>query len=289
MRLLEAIRNARRGGGGTGSERRERKMSGNGSAEPTAVPLGVAGDGQRVEWRAASNTGSLLLAGLPASGKSVTVRGILAHVERHPETWKAYLIDPKRVEFGGYTGSSVVAEVTGELERIAALLSELRAEMERRYSLMEREGVKNLDVLNEALDARGEAALPRLLLVIDEVAEVTAETGHFEAEDALRREAKESLEALVRLGRGAGVHAVVCTQMPDAGHLSGPLRSNIGARVAFAGLSRSSSLAVIEDEAAAELPRLSGRGIYYEEGQLTEFRTYPPEPEQGGNGDEGSG
>lgn len=257
-------------------------MSGNGN-EPVVVPLGEAvANGSRVEWRAGGDTGSLLLVGPPASSKSFTVRSILGHAKRHQEAWRAYLIDPKRVEFGGYTNHPAVAEVATEMERIPALLAELRAEVERRYKLMEAEGANSLDMLNEALGARGEAALSRLLVVIDEVAEATAETGHSEAEDTLRREAKDSLEALVRLGRGAGVHAVICTQMPDAAHLPGATLSNIQARVAFAGLSRGGSRAVIEDEAAAALPRLSGRGIYYECGQLTEFRTYPPEPEKGG-------
>lgn len=282
MRLLETIRNARRGGGGAESERRERKMNGNGSAEPAVVPLGEAEDGGRVQWRPEDNAAHLLLVGPPASSKSFTVRSILAHAKRHQEAWRAYLIDPKRVEFGGYTNHPAVAEVATEMERLPALLAELRAEVERRYKLMEAEGANSLDMLNEALGARGEAALSRLLVVIDEVAEVTAETGHSEAEDTLRREAKDSLEALVRLGRGAGVHAVICTQMLDAAHLPGATLSNIQARVAFAGLSRGGSRAVIEDEAAAALPRLSGRGIYYECGQLTEFRTYPPEPEKGG-------
>lgn len=249
----------------------------NGFSHATRIPIGVSRD-ELIEWDCSNLYGSALFCGAPGGGKSSAIRTVLAHLLRFEKAWECYLIDPKRVEFGPLRKYPVVREVATDLPAAEGVLAKARAEMERRYRALEKVGVQNIHELNEMLEANGRGQLKHVMVVVDEVAELVEATGGRDAaskeEAAAKTRCSKDIDSISRLGRAAGVHLLLATQRPDAKFISGATKSNIQARLAMGGLSRTGSDMVLESPLASNLPGISGRGIWYRNGKLAEVQTF---------------
>ena len=188
-----------------------------------------------------------LIAGATGSGKSVCINSIVASLllTRPPDQLRMLMVDPKRVELTPFNGiPHLVAPVIVEVDEVNAALRALMREMMRRYELMEENGTRNIDGYN----AKASERLPYLLLVVDELADLMM-SGGFEVEQNLVR--------LAQLGRATGIHLLLATQRPSVNVVTGLLKANIPARVAFAVASQIDSR-VILDTIGAE--KLLGKG-----------------------------
>lgn len=245
--------------------------------DPYRIPLGVSVDGTEY-WDVKDLYGGLLVAGQIGGGKSVLLRGLIIYALLHSRAWDIYLIDPKVTEFSLYRDFPQVAKVATELRDMEATLRAAWQEMERRYALLGEAKVQKIAELNERRAARGEPPMKRLLVIADEVAELVEASKmkdeQSKADDELRMAAKRHIDSLVRKGRAAGVHVVLATQRPDAEFISGATKSNLQARVAAGGLSRTASDMTLESPAAAELPGIPGRGVWYQSQRLKQMQIY---------------
>jgi S-DNA-T family DNA segregation ATPase FtsK/SpoIIIE len=211
------------------------------------IPLGIGVDGRLVTADLADpNTCHFLVGGTPGSGKSEFLTAILCALARRysPRDLRLVLIDPKQVTFTPFAASShlqggVVTDPEGAVEAIAALGDE----MDRRYARFRESGVQDL----AAYRARGNTDLPRVTLLFDEFG------------DCMLRDAKtgRALEAaVVRLGqmaRAAGIHLVLATQKPVVKVVTGLIKGNLPARVAFRVASRTDSQVILDSDDAAHL------------------------------------
>jgi len=193
----------------------------------------------------------LLIAGATGSGKSVCINAILAcFLTTHtPETLRLLLIDPKMVELTNYNGiPHLLAPVVVDLERVVGVLNWATREMDRRYKVFSRLGVRNLVGYNELMVERGEKVMPYIVIVIDELADLM-----MMAPDEVER----TVTRIAQMARATGIHLVIATQRPSVDVVTGLIKANFPARIAFAVTSQVDSR-VILDTPGAE--RLLGRG-----------------------------
>ena len=193
----------------------------------------------------------LLIAGTTGSGKSVFLRAMALNLimNNTPEDLRLMLLDPKRVELRRFAGlPHLLGRVETDLERIQAALQWLVSEMQRRYTLFEKTRSRHIRSHNRKQARQGKPVLPYIVLMIDELAD-------------LMMQAPESTEtALVRLAqmaRATGIHMLVATQRPSTDVVTGLIKANFPARLAFAVASAVDSR-VILDAPGAE--HLLGRG-----------------------------
>jgi S-DNA-T family DNA segregation ATPase FtsK/SpoIIIE len=194
----------------------------------------------------------LLIAGSTGSGKSVCVNGIIATwlLTKSPDDLKIIMIDPKMVEMAGYEGvPHLKAPVVTEMQKVVPTLRMVLREMERRYQLFSRLGVRNIDGydLRRTTEPTMEK-LPYMVVIIDELADLMM-TAPDEVETLLVR--------LAQMARATGIHLLIATQRPSVDVLTGLIKANVPARIAFAVTSQVDSR-VILDMPGAE--RLLGRG-----------------------------
>ncbi len=217
---------------------------------PLRIALGkdVAGHPVAVDLAAMPH---LLIAGATGSGKSVCVNGIITTFLLHntPETLRLLLVDPKRVELSGYNGvPHLLSPVIVDVERVVGALQWLAHEMERRYKLLARHGARNIAAYNAKAEAEGHEKLPYLVLVVDELADLMM----------LAPETTERvITRLAQLARATGIHLILATQRPSVDVVTGVIKANFPARIAFAVASGTDSRVII-DQPGAE--RLLGRG-----------------------------
>ncbi len=194
----------------------------------------------------------LLIAGSTGSGKSVCLNGIISTflLNRTPDDLKLLMIDPKMVELTGYNGvPHLQCPVVTEMDKVVGALRLVLREMERRYTLFSRQGVRNLDGYRlKMADEVGAERLPYLVVIIDELADLMM-TASDEVETLLVR--------LAQMARATGIHLIIATQRPSVDVLTGLIKANVPARIAFAVSSLIDSR-VILDMPGAE--RLLGRG-----------------------------
>lgn len=193
----------------------------------------------------------LLIAGATGSGKSVCVNAIINCLLLHntPENIRMVMVDPKRVELTGYNGiPHLLAPVVVELERVVGALQWVLREMDQRYHKFAEAGARNIIEYNSQIAARAERTLPYLIVVIDELADLM-----MLAPDQTER----ALTRLAQLARATGIHLIVSTQRPSVDVVTGLIKANFPARIAFAVASGVDSR-VILDQPGAE--RLLGRG-----------------------------
>ena len=193
----------------------------------------------------------LLIAGTTGSGKSVCVNAILTCllINNTPNDLKLILIDPKRVELTGYNGiPHLYGPVVVEPEQVVGALQLMMREMDTRYHRFARAGARNIDDYNARASARGEKRLPYLVVVIDELADLM-----MLAPD----ETERTITRLAQLARATGLHLIIATQRPSVDVVTGLIKANFPARIAFAVASGVDSR-VILDQPGAE--RLLGRG-----------------------------
>jgi DNA segregation ATPase FtsK/SpoIIIE-like protein len=189
----------------------------------------------------------LLIAGSTGSGKSVCINSIVASLllTKPPDQLRMLMVDPKRVELTPFNNvPHLIAPVIVDVDEVNPALRAVLREMYRRYKQMEEIGTRNISGYN------GKAAdqMPYLVVIVDELADLMI-AGGFEVEQSLVR--------LAQLGRAAGIHLVLATQRPSVQVVTGLLKANIPARVAFAVASQVDSR-VILDVVGAE--KLLGKG-----------------------------
>ncbi|HJW89885.1 MAG TPA: DNA translocase FtsK 4TM domain-containing protein [Anaerolineales bacterium] len=193
----------------------------------------------------------LLIAGTTGSGKSVCVNAVICCLllNNTPDDLRLIMVDPKRVELTGYNGiPHLLAPVVVELERVIGALQWVAREMDMRYRKLAQAGARNIADYNARLAARGEKKLPYLVVVIDELADLM-----MLAPD----ETERTITRLAQLARATGIHLVIATQRPSVDVVTGLIKANFPARIAFVVASGVDSR-VILDQPGAE--RLLGRG-----------------------------
>jgi DNA segregation ATPase FtsK/SpoIIIE, S-DNA-T family len=220
------------------------------TASPLAVWLGKDISGTAV-WTDLARMPHLLIAGTTGSGKSGCINTLLTSIllRSTPDEVRMILIDPKRIELGFYESiPHLLTSVVSSPKQAAAALANVVGEMERRYEKLSILRARNLPEANRSLRQRGEQALPYLLVVIDELADLMMISPQ-EVEDAVIRLAQKS--------RAVGIHLVLATQRPSVDVITGMIKANVPSRIAFAVSSQTDSR-VILDQAGAE--SLLGQG-----------------------------
>ncbi len=219
-------------------------------SSPLAVWLGKDVSGQAV-WADLAPMPHALVAGTTGSGKSGCINAMLCSVLLHasPNEARLVLVDPKRVELNHYERlPHLLTPVVTNPRMAANVLANLIGEMESRYGVMSDARARNLAELNQARRKTGEAPLPYILCVIDELADLMM-IAPAEVEDSIIRLAQKS--------RAVGIHLVLATQRPSTDVITGTIKVNIPARIAFSVASQVDSR-VILDQGGAET--LLGQG-----------------------------
>ncbi|MCC6261527.1 MAG: DNA translocase FtsK 4TM domain-containing protein [Anaerolineales bacterium] len=197
------------------------------------------------------NMPHMLIAGTTGSGKSVCVNSILTSLLLYntPDDLRLVLVDPKRVELTGYNGiPHLLGPVVVEMDRVIGALQWMTREMDKRYHNFAQVGSRNIIDYNAKMKAQNQKKLPYLVVIIDELADLM-----MIAPD----ETEKTITRLAQLARATGIHMILATQRPSVDVVTGLIKANFPARVAFAVASNTDSR-VILDQPGAE--RLLGRG-----------------------------
>lgn len=197
------------------------------------------------------NMPHMLIAGTTGSGKSVCVNSILTCMllQNTPDDLRLVLVDPKRVELTGYNGvPHLLGPVVVEMDRVIGALQWMTREMDKRYHLFAQIGARNIVDYNARMKLQNQKKLPYLVIIIDELADLM-----MIAPD----ETEKTITRLAQLARATGIHMVLATQRPSVDVVTGLIKANFPARIAFAVASNTDSR-VILDQPGAE--RLLGRG-----------------------------
>lgn len=190
----------------------------------------------------------LLIAGATGAGKSVCINTLITSIlyKATPDEVKLIMIDPKKVELSVYNGiPHLLIPVISDVQKAAGALNWAIREMERRYDLLEQQGVRNIKGYNKI---EGVEKLPYIVIIIDELADLMMTTG---------KEVENAIVRLTQLARAAGMHLVIATQRPDANVVTGLIKANVPSRIAFK-VAGSINSKIILDEVGAE--KLLGRG-----------------------------
>ncbi len=192
----------------------------------------------------------LLIAGATGSGKSVCMNALLINLlyRNSPEDLRMLLIDPKRVEFTEYNGiPHLLTHVVTDTDKTISALRWAVAEMERRYQLLAAYNRRNIDAFNENIP-EGEHKLPYMVVVVDELADLMTQAAN---------EVESSIVRIAQMARAVGMHLIVATQRPSVDVITGLIKANIPARIAFAVASQPDSRTIL-DQGGAD--KLLGRG-----------------------------
>lgn len=193
----------------------------------------------------------LLIAGATGSGKSVCVNALISCllINNTPDDLRLIMVDPKRVELTGYNGiPHLLAPVVVDLEKVVTVLQWVTREMDMRYRKLAEAGCRNIQEFNAKATSLGQKKLPFLVVIIDELADLMMMSPD---------ETERTITRLAQLARATGIHLVIATQRPSVDVVTGLIKANFPARVAFAVASGVDSR-VILDQPGAE--RLLGRG-----------------------------
>jgi S-DNA-T family DNA segregation ATPase FtsK/SpoIIIE len=193
----------------------------------------------------------LLIAGATGSGKSVCINAIVSSLifNNDPDQLRMVMIDPKRVELTRYNGlPHLVAPVVVELDSAVAALRWVTFQMDERYRKFSAEKARHLDDYNRKMEAKNEDALPRIIVVIDELADLMMMNPE---------EVERHICRIAQMARATGIHLVIATQRPSVDVVTGLIKANFPARISFAVTSQIDSR-VILDSPGAE--KLLGRG-----------------------------
>jgi len=215
-------------------------------ASPLAVWLGKDVSGQ-ASWTDLALMPHALVAGTTGSGKSGCINAMLCSILLHasPNEVRMVLVDPKRVELNHYEKLPHLLTPVVTNPRLAAnVLGNLIGEMESRYQVMGEARARNLQELNKVRRRAGEAPLPHILCVIDELADLMM-VAPAEVEDSVIRLAQKS--------RAVGIHLVLATQRPSTDVITGTIKVNIPARIAFAVASQVDSRVILDQGGAESL------------------------------------
>jgi S-DNA-T family DNA segregation ATPase FtsK/SpoIIIE len=215
-------------------------------SSPLAVWLGKDVSGQSV-WTDLAQMPHALVAGTTGSGKSGSINAMLCSVLLHasPNEVRLVLVDPKRVELNHYERlPHLLTPVVTNPRMAANVLANLIGEMESRYEVMEVARARHVVELNRVRRRAGEPTLPHILCVIDELADLMM-VAPAEVEDSIIRLAQKS--------RAVGIHLVLATQRPSTDVITGTIKVNIPARIAFAVASQVDSRVILDQGGAESL------------------------------------
>ena len=185
----------------------------------------------------------LLIAGTTGSGKSVCINTIiLSLLFRHtPDKCKFILIDPKMLELSTYEGiPHLLCPVITEAKKAASVLGWVVKEMESRYRLMTREGVRNIDGYN----AKHKLPMPYIVVVVDEMSDLMLVAG---------KEIENYIQKLSQMARAAGIHIIMATQRPSVDVITGTIKANFPTRISFQVTSKIDSRTILGEQGAEQL------------------------------------
>ena len=185
----------------------------------------------------------LLIAGTTGSGKSVCINTIiLSLLYRHtPEKCKFILIDPKMLELSTYEGiPHLLCPVITEAKKAASVLGWVVKEMESRYRLMTKEGVKNIDGYN----VKHKLPMPYIVVVVDEMSDLMLVAG---------KEIENYIQKLSQMARAAGIHIIMATQRPSVDVITGTIKANFPTRISFQVTSKIDSRTILGEQGAEQL------------------------------------
>ena len=185
----------------------------------------------------------LLIAGTTGSGKSVCINTIiLSLLYRHtPEKCKFILIDPKMLELSTYEGiPHLLCPVITEAKKAASVLGWVVKEMESRYRLMTKEGVRNIDSYN----AKHKLPMPYIVVVVDEMSDLMLVAG---------KEIENYIQKLSQMARAAGIHIIMATQRPSVDVITGTIKANFPTRISFQVTSKIDSRTILGEQGAEQL------------------------------------
>lgn len=209
-----------------------------------ALPVGLGKDiSGRSVFLDLADMPHLLVAGTTGSGKSVMLNGLLTSLllTTDPRQVKLVLIDPKRVEMTPFARvPHLITPVVTDVKKAANALGWAVAEMERRYEVLEKAGVRSIDGYN----AKSDTEMPYVVIVIDELADLMMQAAA-KVEDAIIRIAQKA--------RAVGIHLVVATQRPSVDVITGMIKANIPSRIAFAVSSQVDSRVILDNPGAEAL------------------------------------
>ncbi|MDQ2672295.1 MAG: DNA translocase FtsK [Actinomycetota bacterium] len=208
------------------------------------LPVGLGKDiSGRAVFFDLSEMPHLLVAGTTGSGKSVMLNGLLTSLllTTDPRQVKMVLIDPKRVELSQFGRvPHLITPVVTDVKKAANALGWAVAEMERRYEVLEKNGLRSVEGYND----RAEVQIPYVVVVIDELADLMMQAGA-KVEDAIIR--------LAQKARAVGIHIVVATQRPSVDVITGMIKANVPSRIAFAVSSQVDSRVILDSPGAEAL------------------------------------
>lgn len=192
----------------------------------------------------------LLIAGATGSGKTVCINSLITSLllNSTPEDVKFIMIDPKRVELAVFNDlPHLLSPVVTDHKKVASTLDWIVSEMDSRYELLAKSGVRNIDLYNAKYGQEG-SSLPYIVLIIDELADLMM-VAQAEVEGAITR--------LAQLSRAVGIHIILATQRPSVDVITGVIKANFPARVSFKVASKVDSRTVLDMNGA---DKLLGRG-----------------------------
>ncbi len=211
---------------------------------PLALGKDILGEAQVIDL---VQTPHLLIGGATNSGKSVLVNSIICSIlfRRSPEEVRLFLIDPKIVELKLYNGCRhLLTPVITEPKRAFQALQYCISEMERRYTLLDALGVRDIRAFNKKAKKEHVQRLPYIVIVIDEFADLMATTG---------KELESTLARLAAMARAIGIHMVLATQRPSIDVITGLIKANIPSRIAFMVANKFDSRIIIDGVGAEKL------------------------------------
>ena len=185
----------------------------------------------------------LLIAGTTGSGKSVCINTIiLSLLYKHtPEKCKFILIDPKMLELSTYEGvPHLLCPVITEAKKAASVLGWVVKEMESRYRLMTKEGVRNIDGYN----TKHKLSMPYIVVVVDEMSDLMLVAG---------KEIENYIQKLSQMARAAGIHIIMATQRPSVDVITGTIKANFPTRISFQVTSKIDSRTILGEQGAEQL------------------------------------
>lgn len=216
-------------------------------ADKTLVCVGGDVTGQPVYWRL-SKMPHVLVAGATGMGKSVCINSIIVSLlyKASPEEVRLIMIDPKKVEFGMYSGiPHLLVPVVTDPKKAAGALSWAVNEMEHRFNLIEQSGVRDIDGYNRKMRETGEGdPLPKIIIIIDELHDLM-----MSAADMV----ETSIARIAAKARAAGIHLLIGTQRPSVDVITGTIKANIPSRIAFHVSSQIDSRTILDFTGAEKL------------------------------------
>jgi S-DNA-T family DNA segregation ATPase FtsK/SpoIIIE len=186
----------------------------------------------------------LLIAGSTGSGKSVCINAILTSLlyQNSPNQLKMIMVDPKRVELSSYNDMPhLLTPVIVDQDKTVSALRWAVTEMEHRYRVFQQAGKRNIAEYNQA---KGKEAMPYIIIVIDELADLMA---------VLANEVEGLICRIAQIARAVGIHLIVATQRPSVDVITGLIKANITTRIAFAVASNADSRTILDQGGAEKL------------------------------------